>query len=356
MDGSGLRNGPTSQGRDCMNHTEKHGRIPVGTTFTQHVAERQRRHPGATGNLTGLLTEIMVAAKIISSAVRQAGLADVLGLTGRVNVQGEAVQILDEFANNTIIRNVSHTGHLCGMASEESDEVIPVPDELPKGRYILYFDPLDGSSNIDVNGTIGTIFSIFQKRSAGTSLSHDDALQPGRNQVVAGYVIYGSSTILVYTAGQGVFGFTLDPLAGEFLLSHSDVRMPAKGSIYSVNEGNAEKWGDDVRRAVDSFKGENNPAGKPYTARYVGALVADFHRNLLNGGVFLYPGEKAKPNGKLRLFYEASPLAFIAESAGGLATDGRREILDVPPDDIHQRTPLIIGSRAEVEHIQSFLK
>lgn len=328
----------------------------LGMTFTQHVAERQKRFPGATGNLTGLLTEIMVAAKIISSAVRKAGLAGVLGLTGRINVQGEQVQILDEFADSTIIHNVRHTGHLCGMASEESESVIPIPEEFPTGPYILFFDPLDGSSNIDVNGTIGTIFSIFQKKSAGDELVDEDVLQPGRNQIVSGYVIYGSSTILVYTAGRGVFGFTLDPLAGEFLLSHADIRMPERGSSYSVNEGNTQGWDDATRRAVESFKGKSNPAGRSYTARYVGSLVADFHRNLLNGGVFLYPCDKKNPNGKLRLFYEAGPLAFIAENAGGLATDGRQRILDCQATDIHQRTALVIGSRDEVEHIHGFFK
>jgi fructose-1,6-bisphosphatase I len=330
-------------------------RQPIGMTFTQHVAEQQKDFPGATGNLTGLLTEIMVAAKIISSAVRKAGLADVLGLTGRINVQGEEVQILDEFANTTVVRNVRHTGHLCGMASEESPHVIPIPDEFPKGPYLLYFDPLDGSSNIDVNGTIGTIFSVYQRRSAGDSLVDEDILQPGRNQVVAGYVIYGSSTILVYTAGEGVFGFTLDPVAGEFLLSHRDIRTPERGDTYSVNEGYTERWDEATRKAVESFKGTNNPMGRPYTARYVGSLVADFHRNLLNGGIFLYPGDTKNPKGKLRLFYEASPLAFIAENAGGRATDGRRRVLDIQPTDIHERTPLVIGSREEVDFIQGLL-
>ncbi|MBD3336754.1 MAG: class 1 fructose-bisphosphatase, partial [Candidatus Eisenbacteria bacterium] len=261
-------------------------------TFTQHVAEQQKLYPEAKGELTGLLTELMIAAKIISSSVRQAGLADVLGLTGKVNVQGEKVKILDEFANKTIIHNVRHTGHLCAMASEEMEKAIPVPDGYPRGRYILYFDPLDGSSNIEANASIGTIFSIQRKQSPGSQLGEEDLCQTGRGQVVAGYVIYGSSTILVYTAGRGVHGFTLDPQCGEFLLSHPNLRIPEEGAVYSVNEGNTSRWDATTRRLVDAFKGSDNPAGRPYTARYIGSLVADAHRNLLYGGIFLYPADK----------------------------------------------------------------
>lgn len=328
---------------------------PIGMTFTQHVAEQQKHHAGASGSLTGLLLEIMVAAKIISSAVRKAGLADLLGMTGRVNVQGEEVQILDTFANATIVRNVQHTGHLCAMASEESESVIPIPEEFPKGNYLLYFDPLDGSSNIDANVSIGTIFSIYEKRSRGGALTDRDIFQPGVEQVASGYVIYGSSTVLVYTTGHGVFGFTLDALAGEFLLSHPDIRIPQRGAIYSVNEGNSSGWDPSVRLVVDAFKGTSNPSGKPYTSRYIGSLVSDFHRNLLYGGVFLYPADRKNPGGKLRLVYEANPLAFIAESAGGAATDGGGRILEIEPTSIHQRTPLVIGSPTEVDFVRERL-
>jgi fructose-1,6-bisphosphatase I len=323
-------------------------------TFSQHVAEQQKHFPEAKGELTGLLTEIMVAAKIISSEVRKAGLADVLGLTGRTNVQGEAVQILDEFANDTIIRNVRHTGHLCAMGSEEVEGIIPIPEEFPKGEYILYFDPLDGSSNIDANATIGTIFSIYSRTTPPGPLTGEDLFQPGKRQVVAGYIIYGSSTILIYSAGLGVFGFTLDPLAGEFLLSHRNIRIPESGSIYSVNEGYTSIWDETTRTVVNALKGTANPRGRPYRTRYIGSLVADFHRNLLYGGVFLYPKDQKSPRGKLRLLFEASPLAFIAHHAGGRATDGSRDILDLTPTQLHERTPLFIGSPSEVDFITGF--
>ncbi|MBU1700920.1 MAG: class 1 fructose-bisphosphatase [Candidatus Eisenbacteria bacterium] len=325
---------------------------PIGMTFSQHVAEQQQKIPRATGELTGLLTEIMVAAKIISSNVRKAGLADVLGLTGRTNVQGEKVQILDDFANETIIRNVRHTGHLCAMASEEMETILPVPEEFEIGSYLLFFDPLDGSSNIDVNASIGTIFAIHNKRSPGNAVEDQDLYQPGKNLIVSGYIIYGSSTILVYTAGQGVYGFTLDPSAGEFLLSHANIRIPESGACYSVNEGNTSIWEKPIQEVIAAFKGNENPAGKPYRARYIGSLVADFHRNLIYGGVFLYPADNRYPTGKLRLFFEANPLAHIVKHAGGEATDGQTDILDIIPTSLHQRTPLIIGSPKEVQFIR----
>jgi len=328
------------------------GKAQIGITFTQHVAERQQLLPEASGDLTGLLQELMVAAKIISREVRKAGLVDALGLTGKINVQGEEVQVLDDFANETIIRNVGHTGHLCVMSSEENEDVIPIPDGYPCGKYVLTFDPLDGSSNIDANVSIGSIFSIHRRVSDSDGPgTRADILQPGRRQVAAGYVIYGSSTILVYTAGSdGVFGFTLDPSVGEFLLSHPDIRIPEQGRIYSVNEGNAAAWTTRDRAMVERFKGPDNPAGRPYSSRYVGSLVADFHRNLLYGGVFLYPPDRAHPQGKLRLLSEAAPMALIAEAAGGRATTGEEQVLDiVPAGDLHQRVPLVIGSRREVE-------
>jgi fructose-1,6-bisphosphatase I len=344
------RGGRPEEGKDKRTGSEELSRR-IGITFTQHVAEEQKFHPQASGDLTGLLQELMVAAKIISREVRKAGLVDALGLTGKINVQGEAVQVLDEFANETIIRNVGHTGHLCVMSSEENEDIIPIPSGYPCGKYVLTFDPLDGSSNIDANVSIGTIFSIHRRVTPDGPGSRADCLQPGRNQIAAGYVIYGSSTILVYSIRQGqVSGFTLDPSVGEFLLSHPSIQIPEEGRIYSVNEGNSDAWGERERRLIERFKGRENPAGHSYTSRYVGSLVADFHRNLLYGGVFLYPPDRKMPHGKLRLLSEAAPMALIAEAAGGRATTGEGRVLDVVPgDDLHQRVPLIIGSRREVE-------
>lgn len=326
----------------------------IGITFSQHVAEEQKHFPGASGGFTALMQELMVAAKIISREVRKAGLVDALGLTGKVNVQGEAVQILDDFANQTIIRNVRHTGHLCAMSSEEEDDLILIPPEYPRGPYAMTFDPLDGSSNIDANVSIGTIFSIHRKRSPGNQGRLEDVMQAGRDQVAAGYVIYGSSTILVYSTGRSVHGFTLDPTVGEFLLSHPDIRIPEGGAIYSVNEGNTDAWDGETRRLVDSLKGRENPAGKPYSSRYIGSLVADFHRNLLYGGIFLYPRDAKSPNGKLRLLSEAAPISFIAEAAGGKATTGPERVLDIVPKELHQRVPLIVGSPREVTWAERF--
>jgi fructose-1,6-bisphosphatase I len=327
-----------------------------GVTFSQHVAEQQKRHPEATGDFTALLQEIMVAAKIISREVRKAGLIDALGFTGKTNVQGEAVQILDQFAHETILRNVIHTGHVCVMSSEEEEGVIPVPPQYPRGPYVMTFDPLDGSSNIDANVSIGTIFSIHRKRTSGEEGRLEDLLQPGRDQVAAGYVIYGSSTILVYTTGRGVFGFTLDPSVGEFLLSHAEIRTPERGGIYSVNEGNSANWDETTRRVVERLKGHDNPHGGPYSTRYIGSLVADFHRNLLYGGIFLYPPDRKHTTGKLRLLSEAAPISFIAEAAGGLAITGPGRVLDVVPTELHQRVPLIVGSPREVEWVASFYR
>jgi fructose-1,6-bisphosphatase I len=272
----------------------------IGITFSQHVAQQQQHYPGATGRFTGLLQEIMVAAKIISREVRKAGLVDVLGLTGKINVQGEAVQILDEFANETIIRNVHHTGHLCVMSSEENEDTIPIPETYARGPYAMTFDPLDGSSNIDANVSIGTIFSIHRRRTpGGCPGTAGDVMQPGRDQVAAGYIIYGSSTILVYTTGRDVHGFTLDPTVGEFLCSHPNLRIPESGAIYSVNEGNSSGWDETTRRIVEDLKSKDNPQGKPYSTRYIGSLVADFHRTLVYGGIFLYPPDAKSPRGRL---------------------------------------------------------
>ncbi|MCK4412204.1 MAG: class 1 fructose-bisphosphatase [Candidatus Eisenbacteria sp.] len=337
---------------NAVNHDcERH----IGISFTEHVAESQHRlSPAARGELTSLLLHLMMAAKIIARETRKAGLVDILGLTGRTNVQGEKVQKLDDYADDIIIRNLRYTGHLCVMSSEEHEDIITIPERYAIGNYALTFDPLDGSSNIDANVSIGTIFSIQRRVSDGPTGTRQDILQRGKNQVCAGYIIYGSSTIMVYTTGHGVHGFTLDPSVGEFLLSHPDIRIPEQGRIYSVNEGNYYRWDAPARKLVEAFKSEENPRGEPYSSRYIGSLVADFHRNLLYGGIFIYPADAKSPSGKLRLLPEANPLAFVAHNAGGLATTGTQRILDIEPKRLHHRVPLIIGSRKDVEFAESF--
>jgi fructose-1,6-bisphosphatase I len=268
----------------------------------------------------------------------------VLGETDDVNVYGETVMRLDAYAENTLYRAMGSTGMLCAMASEESEGVIRLPEGKPRGNYVLLYDPLDGSSNIDVNTSIGTIFSIHRRVTSGEDGTELDCLQPGFKQAGAGYFIYGSSTMMVYTTGHGVHGFTLDPALGEFLLSHENIRMPEKGKIYSINEGNESRWDDAARRYVRHLKEVDEAGGRPYSMRYIGSLVADFHRNLLKGGIFLYPG----PKPKLRLLYEAAPLAMVAEQAGGLATTGTERILDIEPASLQMRVPLVIGSRSDV--------
>lgn len=321
-----------------------------GWTIERHILEGQLAAKGATGELTALLQQITLSTKIIASRVNMAGLADVLGLTGETNVQGEEVQKLDELANNVLIRNLSRGGKVCALGSEEDDQPIYTPDGYPSGKYVVMFDPLDGSSNIDVNVSIGTIFGIHERRTpAGGKASVQDLLQAGSKQVAAGYVIYGSSTMLVYSTGQGVHGFTLDPSVGEFFLSHVDIKIPQRGKIFAVNEGNAATWEEGVRRWADWLKTPSEDKTRPYSARYVGSLVADFHRTLLKGGVFAYPADKKNKNGKLRLMYEAAPLAFLVEQAGGSASTGEQRILDIAPTELHQRVPLYIGSRADVE-------
>lgn len=328
-----------------------------GWTIERHILEGQLASKGATGELSGLLQQITLCTKIIASRVNMAGLADNLGLTGETNVQGEEVQKLDDLANKTLIRTLSRGGKVCVLGSEEEAEPIFVPDGYPSGKYVVMFDPLDGSSNIDVNVSIGTIFSIHERVSpTGQKGTAQDLLQPGYKQVVAGYVIYGSSTMLVYTTGQGVHGFTLDPSVGEFFLSHLNIRMPERGKTYSINEGNAATWDEGVRKWVDWMKTPNKDIGHPYSARYVGSLVADFHRTLLKGGVFAYPADKKNPNGKLRLMYEAAPLAMVAEQAGGAASTGSERILDIHPKELHQRVPLFIGSKGDVEDALGFVQ
>ncbi|MFH1215833.1 MAG: class 1 fructose-bisphosphatase [Pseudomonadota bacterium] len=332
---------------------------PLGITVIRHIVDSQRLHPEATGDLSGLLNELIVAGKTISAEVNMAGLADVLGMSGKTNIQGEKVQKLDEFANNTIKKRMARSGYLCVMTSEEEDDIIPVADGY-EGKYTLAFDPLDGSTNIDVNVNIGTIFSVHRRRSGGGQGGREDLLQKGRDQVAAGYILYGSSTMMVFTTGEGVQGFTLDPSVGEFYLSHPDIRTPARSKYLSVNEGNSKYWPENVRRYIDSLKEENKEKGRPCSCRYIGSLVADFHRNLISGGIFIYPRDSknlTKPYGKLRLLYEASPLAMLIEQAGGRAiTDDGIDILDIEPTDLHQRVPLIIGSKPDVDEAEGFLK
>lgn len=326
------------------------------TTIERFIFDQEHRYPEATGELSNLLYDIALAAKIIAAAIRRAGLVDVLGGAGRRNVQGEDQQKLDVIANETIKNCLNHTGRVCVMGSEEDEDIVPVPPEYPVGKYAVLFDPLDGSSNIDVNSAVGTIFSIYRRISMEGRGTVADVLQPGCKQVAAGYVMYGSSTMLVYTTGQGAHGFTLDPTIGEFLLSHPRIVTPRIGTYYSVNESNFGRWDRAMQVAVRGLKGEVPEVMKPKNSRYIGSLVADFHRNLIAGGIFLYPADTRNPQGKLRLLYEASPMAFIAEQAEGSATDGVNRILDIIPRSLHQRTPLVIGSRLDVGFVADTLR
>ena len=323
-------------------------------TIERFIIEEERNHPEATGELSGLLYDLALAAKMIANKVRSAGLADILGATEDENVQGEVQQKLDVLSNEIIVKAMDHGGRLCAMASEEEPGIIQIPEHFKCGKYCLLFDPLDGSSNIDVNVPVGTIFSVVRKITRGRHGELEDMLQPGRRQVAAGYVIYGSSTMMVYTTGQGVHGFTLDPSIGEFLLSHPNIRTPEDGRYLSVNDSYEQYWSDEVRSVMRQYKGLEGDH-RAMSTRYVGSLVADFHRNLLGGGLFAYPASQKSPNGKLRLLYEANPLAFIVEQAGGAASDGKQRILDVPPTELHQRVPLFIGSKNEVELAQRVL-
>jgi fructose-1,6-bisphosphatase I len=325
-------------------------------TIERHIKDEERIHPDATGEFSGLLHDLTLAIKLVMREVSLAGLVDILGLAGKENIHGEDVKKLDVFANERIITAMDHGGHLCGMASEESDGIIPIPGKYPSGKYLLVFDPLDGSSNIDVNINIGTIFGIYKRITPETSpVTLEDFLQPGCNLVGAGYVIYGPSTVLVYSSGHGVHGFTLDPSIGEFLLSHENIRIPEKGVIYSVNEGNYELWDNNIKQYIQYIKLPGNQKDKPYTARYIGSLVADFHRTLMYGGIFLYPSDKKNPNGKLRLLYELNPLAYLIEQAGGTAIDGKQRILDIAPTSLHQRSVIYIGSKYNIEELKNYL-
>ncbi len=325
-------------------------------TIERFILDQEEKYPEATGELSNLLYDIALAAKIIAASIRRAGLVNILGSAGNTNVQGEEQQKLDVFANETMTNALNHTGRVCVMASEEDEQIIPVPDQYPAGKYSVLYDPLDGSSNIDVNGAVGTIFSIYRRVSMEGRGSMADVLQAGCKQVAAGYVIYGSSTMLIYSTGQGVAGFTLDPSIGEFLLSHPKMVTPRVGKYYSVNESNFARWSKATQWAVRGFHGDRPDEITGKNSRYIGSLVADFHRNLLAGGIFMYPADTKNPRGKLRLLYEAAPMAFIAEQAGGSATDGVKRILDIVPQDLHQRTPLVIGSREDVGYVADTLR
>ena len=323
-------------------------------TIERHLLEQEKKHPEASGVLTGLLYSITLAGKVIDRAATRAALAGILGLTGGFNVQGEETAKLDEYANAAIVRLNQFTGRLAVMASEESADVIPIPDQYPTGRYVLVFDPLDGSSNTDYSITLGTIFSILRRKSpARTRGTLEDCLQPGRDIVAAGYIVYGPCTMMVYCAGAGVHGFTLDQAVGEFLLTHPDIRIPSKAQFYSVNHGYERYWARGVQEYTHSLQ------ERGLSLRYVGSLVSDFHRNMMGGGIFYYPADSRdpkKPHGKLRLLYEAAPLAFLAEHAGGAASDGTQRILDIQPTELHQRTPLFIGNKDLVELAEAYMR
>lgn len=322
-------------------------------TVQQHLLEQQRHFPSARGQFSWLLSGVTLATKMIEAKIRRAGLLDVLGAAGATNVQGETQQKLDVYANQALLHCLGLRDTVGALISEENEEPIVLDRHADSGEYVVVFDPLDGSSNIDVNVNVGTIFSIFRRPAIGER-SQSATLQPGNRQVAAGYVVYGPSTILVYTTGQGVFGFTLDPAIGAYVLSHDSLKMPEQGNLYSVNEANIGSFPESYRRFLTELRDSKD--GRRYSSRYIGSLVADFHRTLFKGGVFLYPPTANYPNGKLRLLYEANPLAFIAEQAGGMAVNGEGRILDIEPSDIHQRTPFVVGSKEEVRRFQATLR
>ena len=326
-------------------------------TLDEFTIMQLRNFPNATGELSGLLRDIGLAAKRVNAEVNKAGLVDILGDAGAMNVQGEDVKKLDVYANEQFIGVLRHGISCAGIVSEELDGIMVFDDETSnKSKYVCLFDPLDGSSNIDVNVAVGTIFSIFKRITPiGTPVTKQDFLQPGIKQIAAGYVIYGSSTILVYATRRGVNGFTLDPSIGEFTLSHPDIKCPADGKIYSVNHGNYFEYDEGVQSYITCCQKKNEVTGGAYTQRYIGSMVSDVHRNLIKGGIFMYPSLKAKPKGKLRLMYECNPFAFIIEIAGGKATDGKQRILDIMPVFIHERTPFFAGSKLMMEELESYL-
>lgn len=337
------------------NVANEHAKI---ITIERHILDEQLSHPEATGVLTSLLYDIALSGKVIASKTTRAGLVEILGRTEQVNIQGEQVQKLDRFADQTIYRLNDHTGRLAALVSEEHEHILPIPQKYPTGKYVLLYDPLDGSSNIDFNIPVGTIFAIYRRKSEAGPGSLEDCLQPGRNMVAAGYLIYGMSTMLVYTTGMGVHGFTLDPTVGEFLLSHPYIRIPDPPKYFSANLGYQVHWSQGVQRFTDYLQGKDG-LRKGLSMRYVGSLVADFHRNLLAGGIFYYPADASSSkttHGKLRLTYEAAPLAFIAQNAGGYASNGRESILEIQPQALHQRTPFYVGNRELVERAEEFNK
>ena len=323
-------------------------------TVQRHILQAQQRFPGASGEFSWLLSGITLATKLIQAKVRRAGLSDILGEQGAVNVQGEVQQKLDVYSNDALIHCLSARESIGVLASEEDEEPLLVHKGSENANYAVVFDPLDGSSNIDVNVSVGTTFSIL-RRPEGVSLDEPErwVLQPGRKQVAAGYVVYGSSTILVYSVGNGVHGFTLDPSIGAYILSHPNMRMPEQGTYYSVNEAYRDSFPAGYVEYIDRLRA--GMLGRKYASRYIGSMVADFHRTLLKGGVFLYPPTESHPDGKLRLLYEANPIAFLAEQAGGTAIDGTRRVLDIRPDSIHQRTPLVVGSSVELADFKTVL-
>lgn len=324
-------------------------------TLERHIMEEESRHPEATGEFSRLMHALSLAVKLVWREVTKAGLVNILGKTDRMNVTGDEVKKLDEFADETIYKAMDHGGHLCVMASEENEDLLHIPDHYNQGKYVLLYDPLDGSGNIDANITVGTIFSILKRVTPSGRGTLEDVLQPGYKQVAAGYALFSSSMMFVYSTGHGVHGFTLDPSVGEFLLSHENIRIPQRGSIYAVNEGNYNKWDASVRRYIDWLKTPDKADGRPYSLRYIGSLVADVHRTLMYGGIYCYPGDEKNPNGKLRLMYENNPLAYIVENAGGAASDGRQRIMDIIPTKLHQKTPLYIGSKDDVRFAEEFI-
>lgn len=331
-------------------------------TLEQFIIERQEQQEHSTGAFSRLIRDISVAAKIVNWHMRRGGILDIFGDTGEVNVQGEVQQVMDALAHKEFVRTLKRGGECCLIGSEEHAEAIPLPangngnGDGSSGDYIVLLDPLDGSSNIEVNVSVGTIFSIYRLPEGWGEPSVEAALQPGAEQVGAGYIVYGSSTILVYTTGHGVNGFTLDPSIGEFLLSHPDIRIPSDGTMYSINEGNYNSFEGGLKQYIKWMQKNDADEGLPLSTRYIGSFVADFHRNLLKGGLYMYPSTHKSPSGKLRLMYEANPLAYIVEQAGGSATDGRMRILDIQPEKLHQRTPLYIGSKQMVETAEQFLR
>jgi len=326
-------------------------------TLDEFTIQQYRKIPKATGELSNLLRDIGLAAKRINVEVNKAGLVDILGDDGSVNVQGEDVKKLDVFANNQLVGVLKHGISCAGIGSEELEDIVVFDDEVSnKSKYIVMFDPLDGSTNIDTNASIGTIFGVYRRVSnLGSPCIKEDFLQPGIKQVAAGYIVYGSSTMLVYATRRGVNGFTLDPSIGEFCLSHPDIKCPSAGKIYSVNHGNFFLYDASVKKYIDCCQRKTKENGGPYTQRYIGSMVADLHRTLIKGGIFMYPGMTDKPQGKLRLMYECNPFAFIIEVAGGKATSGRQRILDIQPGKLHQRTPLFIGSKCMIDELESYL-